>query len=158
MDQAFQTQAYRLTGLDKRATLGVSGWLMAPAQRATAGGRRSEDGRAAADFPAPAPHAPEQVIVLAGAGAQKPAVRGDQIHGEQVVAREAVLSTDPADAATKREPRNAGGRDDPNSRREAKGLGLVIQLVEAVLAEPTGERGVPAPTERPQETPRAPSY
>ena len=49
-------------------------------------------------------------------------------------------------------------RDTNPGETNGQGVGGVWFVVEAVLAEPTGDRGVPAPTERPQETPRAPSY
>jgi len=50
-----------------------------------------------AKVPAPTPYAPEQVCVLSGTYFEDSALGGDEIAGDQVVARKAVLMRQPAD-------------------------------------------------------------
>jgi hypothetical protein len=66
-----------------------------------------------------AAHPPEQVGVLGRTRLHELAVGGDQVHREEPVYRQPVLSLEPADAAAEREARHPGVRDDSARRRQA---------------------------------------
>jgi len=55
---------------------------------------------------------PEQILVLALAGSDQPAVRRDKFHFAQAIDREAVLALQAAHSAAKRQATHAGMRDD----------------------------------------------
>ena len=94
-----------------------------------------------AEVAAAAAQAPEQLGVLALARAHRLPVGGDQVGRDQVVAGQAVLAHQPADAAAEREPGDAGGGDEAAGRGQAEGLGLGVELApgEAALG-PHGAR------------------
>ena len=71
---------------------------------------------------------PEEVGVLVLARMQEPAVGGDDVGADEVVAGKAVLPHQPADAAAEREARDAGGRDEPAGGGEAELLRLVVDV------------------------------
>ena len=81
-----------------------------------------------AEVAAAAAQPPQQLRVLGLAGVDEPPVRGDDVGGDQVVAREAELAHRPADAAAEREPGDAGARHEPAGRREAVRLRLVVDV------------------------------
>ena len=62
------------------------------------------------------------------AGGQEAAVGGDDVGREQVVAGQAVLALQPADAAAEREPGDAGRRDRAAGRRQPERLRLAVEL------------------------------
>ena len=61
---------------------------------------------------ATAADSPEQVGVRARIGGDLFRVGGDELRGEQLIDREAVLTLQPADAAAEGQPGNSGVRDD----------------------------------------------
>ena len=71
---------------------------------------------------------PEELGVLGLARVHEPAVRGDDVGADEVVAREAVLAHQPADAAAEREAGDAGRRDQAAGRREPVRLRLVVDV------------------------------
>ena len=76
----------------------------------------------------PAAMRPQQLGVLV-LGRQHPlAVGGDELDPDEVVAGEAVLAHQPADAAAERETADAGGGDEPAGGGQPVGLGLVIDV------------------------------
>ena len=75
---------------------------------------RGDDAEAAAA----AAQRPEQLGVLVLGGAHDPAVPGDELGGDEVVAGQPVLALEPARAAAEREPGDAGGGDAPAGRGE----------------------------------------
>src|SRR5713101_2017887 len=77
---------------------------------------------------ASAAQAPEQVGVLGGTHGQHLAIGSDQISGQEVVAGEAVLARQPAEAAAKGEATNARIGDNAPSRGQAEGLRLAIEV------------------------------
>ena len=81
-----------------------------------------------AEVAAAAAQAPEQVGVLGLGRVDEPAVCGDDVGADEVVAGEAVLAHQPADAAAEREAADAGGRDEPAGRCEPVCLGLVVDV------------------------------
>src|SRR4051794_18092558 len=81
-----------------------------------------------AEVAAATAQAPEQIAVLRLAGTDDPAVGGDDVGRNEVVAGETELPHRPADAAAEREARNAGGGDKPARRREAVRLRLVVDV------------------------------
>ena len=81
-----------------------------------------------AEVAASAAQPPEQVGVLGLARVDEPAVGGDDVGADEVVAGEAVLAHQPADAAAEREAADAGRRDETARRREAVRLGLVVDV------------------------------
>ena len=77
----------------------------------------------------PPPRRPQkQVGVLGLARVDEPAVGGDDVGADEVVAGEAVLAHQPADAAAEREAGDAGGRDEAAGRREPVRLRLVVDV------------------------------
>ena len=70
--------------------------------------------------------------MLVVGGANQPTVGGDELGGEQVVAREPMHALEPAGAAAEREPRDAGGGDATAGRREP------VRLRRAVHRPPGG--------------------
>jgi hypothetical protein len=81
-----------------------------------------------AEVAAASPEAPEEVRVLALAGAHEARVGRHHVRGHQVVAGQAEAAIEPADAAAEREARDAGGRDHAAGRRQAERLGLAVEL------------------------------
>ena len=81
-----------------------------------------------AEVPAAAPQAPEELGVLRLGCVDDPAVGGDDLRGEEVVAREPVLAHQPADPAAEREAADARGRDEAARCREPVRLGLVVDV------------------------------
>src|SRR5688500_3422823 len=74
--------------------------------------------------------APEEIGVLVGTRRDELAVGGDEIHRDELVDGEAVLTHDPADPTAQGEPRDAGVRDDPRRDREPERLRLPVELAE----------------------------
>ena len=72
--------------------------------------------------------APEQVRVLGLGRVDEAAVCGDEVGCDEVVAGEAVLAHQPADAAAEREAADAGGRDEAAGRCEPVCLCLVVDV------------------------------
>jgi hypothetical protein len=83
-----------------------------------------------AEVASPAAYPPEEVPVLLLAGRQEPAVGGHYVRGDEVVAGEAVLAVEPAEAAPEREARYAGHRDYPQRGRQPERLRLVVELAQ----------------------------
>ena len=81
-----------------------------------------------AEVTAAAAHSPEQIGVLVLAGGDELAVRRDEVDGEQVVDRRAVLAHQPADPAPEGQPRNARVAHDSTHRRKPEELGLAVEL------------------------------
>jgi hypothetical protein len=73
-------------------------------------------------------HGPEQLRVDVLARGDFPSVGGDEVDGEQVVAREAEAPLEPAGAASERESGDARGRDPSTGGREAVLLGGSVEL------------------------------
>ena len=90
--------------------------------------QRELDRRHDAEVAAPAAQRPEQLGMLVGGGADLVAARGDELDGEDVVARQAVHALEPARPAAERKPRDAGGRDAAADGREAVFLGRGVEL------------------------------
>ena len=80
--------------------------------------QREVEPRDDAEVAAAAPQPPEQVGVLVGGRADELAVGGHDLVPERVVAGQAELPAEPADAPTERQPADAGVRHDPRRRRE----------------------------------------
>ena len=99
-----------------------------------------------AEIAAAAPERPEQVRMLVGAGGDERAVGGDDVGREQVVAGEAVLAHQPAEAAAQRQPADAGVGDGPAGRGEAERLGLAVEFApeQAALGVGRARSGVDA--------------
>ena len=76
---------------------------------------------------AAAAEGPEQLLVLPLAGGQGPAVGGDDLGREQVVAGQANAASEVADPAAEREPPNAGRGDDAASGGQSVGVGCVVE-------------------------------
>ena len=104
------------------------------------------EGRDDAEVAAAAAYRPEEIVVLASAGADEAAVGKHDFCGEQIVEREAVLAHEPAQSTAEGEARNAGDRDEAAGSGEAVGLERVVHLapVAAALARgpcaPEGQR------------------
>ena len=81
-----------------------------------------------AEIAAAAAEPPEEVGALVVARGDEPAVRRDDVHGAEIVDREAVLPHQPAVSPAEREPRDAGRRDAAARRREPERLRLVVEL------------------------------
>ena len=77
-----------------------------------------------------AAHAPEQLRVLALAGAHVLALGGHQRHREQVVAGQAIPAGEPAIAAAEREPGDAHLGGDAHRGGEAIGLRVPVELAQ----------------------------
>ena len=75
-----------------------------------------------------APHAPEELLVLTAIDCQERAVRRDDIHGQEVIAAQAILAAEPALATPERQPRDARGGDHAPWRRQAKGRSLPVEI------------------------------
>jgi len=84
-----------------------------------------------AEVASPAAYPPEEVPVLLLAGLQEPAVGGHDVRGDEVVAGEAVLAVEPAEAAPEGEARYAGYRDHPEGGRQPERLRLVVELAQS---------------------------
>src|SRR5690606_37231703 len=70
---------------------------------------------------------PEEVGILVFAGRDQLAFRGDHVHRHEAIDGEAVPAHEVAKAAAKREPANAGRRDDAARGREAVDLELAVE-------------------------------
>ena len=81
-----------------------------------------------AEVAAAAAQRPEQLGMLVGGRADLVAAGGDELDGEDVVAREAVLALEPAGAAAEREARHAGAGDAAADGREAVRLRGGVEL------------------------------
>ena len=81
-----------------------------------------------AEVAAAAPDAPEEVRVLTGADVAELAVGGDDIGGDEVVAGQAVLARQPADAAPQGEAGDARVGVGAAGGGQAEGLGLVVEF------------------------------
>src|SRR5712691_1391974 len=81
-----------------------------------------------AEVAAAAPDAPEEVWVLSGTDVAELTVGGDDIGGDEVVAGQAVLARQPADAATQGEAGDARIGVGAAGGSQAEGLGLVIEF------------------------------
>ena len=79
---------------------------------------------------AAAAEAPEQIGVLGRACSEQPAVRGDDVRREKVVARQPVLAAQLAEAAAERQSADAGIAVDTHCRGKAKRLGRRVELAE----------------------------
>src|SRR2546428_4542633 len=88
------------------------------------------EGRNDAEVAPTAPHAPEQVLVLRGAGSQDVASRGDHLDGEQVVAGEAVLASKAAHPAAEPQPPHTGMSDDARRGGQSKSLRLPVEITQ----------------------------
>jgi hypothetical protein len=93
------------------------------------------------EVPAPAPQRPEQVLVLVLARDEDPAVGGDHLRAEEVVARQPAAAGEVADAPAERQPAHARGRDDASGRGEAVGVRGVVEVPPRGAAP--GARGLP---------------
>ena len=71
------------------------------------------EGRRDPEVPAGAAHAPEEFGLLGLARANEPAIGGHELDRRHVVDRQPEIPLQPADAATERQPRDAGVADDP---------------------------------------------
>src|SRR5439155_17667399 len=67
-----------------------------------------------------------RVLVLGGA--HQLALGGDELDGDEAVARQAVRALEPARAAAERQPRDAGRRDPPAGRGQAVLLRRLVEL------------------------------
>ena len=81
-----------------------------------------------AEVPAAAAQAPQQLGILVLAGVHELSVGGDDVGGEQVVAGQADLAHQPADAAAEREPGDPRGGHEAAGDREPERLRLVIEV------------------------------
>ena len=81
-----------------------------------------------AEVAAAAAQPPQQLGVLVLAGVHELAVGGDDVGGEQVVAGQADLAHQPADAAAEREPGDPRGGHEPAGDREPERLRLVVEV------------------------------
>ena len=81
-----------------------------------------------AEVAAAAANPPEEIGVLGRACLHELALRRDQVHGQEPVDCQPVLSLKPADAAPEREARDPGVGDDPAGCRQPELLGLAVEL------------------------------
>ncbi len=77
---------------------------------------------------AAAANSPKQIFMVGSIDGEVVAVGVDEVRGEDVVTAQAVLSHEPANAAAKREPTNAGGRDYTAGRGQPEFLTFAIEL------------------------------
>src|ERR1041385_9074910 len=77
--------------------------------------------------PAPA-QSPKEIGVLVAAGRNQLAFRGYEIDREKVVASQSIAAHQPAEATAQRQAGYAGAADQAASRRQAEGLGFMIQM------------------------------
>ena len=90
-----------------------------------------------AEVAAAAAERPEEIRVLAGAGAHDIALGGDDLGGFEVVDRHAVLAAEPAEAPAQRQARDPRGGVDPHRSGEPVGQGRCVEIPErsATLGE-----------------------
>src|SRR5438034_11267876 len=81
-----------------------------------------------AEVPPASAQPPKQIRVLRLARMNEPAVRRDDVGGDEVVASEAVVAHQPADAAAEGEATDAGGRNEAARRRQPVRLRLVVDI------------------------------
>jgi hypothetical protein len=81
-----------------------------------------------AEVAAAAAQAPEEVLVLRGAGRQEPAVGSDHIRRDEIIDGQPVLAGQPAEAAAEGEAGDAGVGVGATGGGEAEGQGLVVDL------------------------------
>ena len=95
-----------------------------------------------AEVAAAAANGPEEVFVLRCADGKVIAVGVHDVGGDDIVATQAVLAHEPADAAAQREAADAGGRDDAAGGGKPEFLTFAIEFSPGGAA--LGERGLPA--------------
>ena len=88
-----------------------------------------------------AAQAPEELRVLVLARAHLPAVRGDEVDGEQAVDREPEGALQAAEPAAERQPGNAGVRHGADRAGERVLLRRVVELAEEALDRLARESG-----------------
>lgn len=81
-----------------------------------------------AEVTASAAERPEEIGVLVGACANHGPGRRDELRSDEVVARQAVLRGQVADAAAEAQPAHTGGADDAPGSDEAEGLGRRVEV------------------------------
>src|SRR6266513_1593460 len=91
-------------------------------------GRRTRSPSSTGPFHTATAQGPEQISVLVLAGMDQPAFGRDEIHRDQVVARHAVLSAQPAHATAQRQSRDAGVGERAPGGRQTECLGLGVEL------------------------------
>src|SRR5688500_13950394 len=74
---------------------------------------------------------PEEIRVLFRAGAQRRAIRIDQVNGEEVVAGETVLAGQEPEPATERQPRDPDALAGPGGQREAVLPETTVEIAQA---------------------------
>ena len=79
---------------------------------------------------AAAAHAPEQIRVFLLARLEQSSVRGDDIHGDHIVAGQAVLADQPAHAAAEGQSGDACGGDHAHRGRQAEGLRFAVEFAD----------------------------
>jgi hypothetical protein len=94
-----------------------------------------------AEAPAAAAQRPQQLRVLVLRRAHQPAIGGDELRRDEVVAGEAVLALQPAGAAAEREPADAGGGHAAARGGEAVRLGGAVDLRPGGAAADAGDAG-----------------
>ena len=88
---------------------------------------------------AAAPHGPEEIRVLLGAGRDQAAVREDHVDPEEVVDGQAVLAAEVADPAAQGEAPHARRREEPARHGEVERVGRVVHVApEAAPFDPHG--------------------
>ena len=104
--------------------------------------QRGDDAEVAAATAQP----PEELGVAVGAGAHEAAVGGHDVGAHEVVAGQALLAHEPADAAAQGEARDAGGRDEAAGGREPEGLRLGVEVLpqQAGLGDDAAGAGIDA--------------
>ena len=75
-------------------------------------------------------HAPEQIRVLLLARLEQSGIRRNDVHGDHVVARKAVLADQPAHAAAKGQSGDACGGDHAHRGRQAESLRLAVEFTD----------------------------
>src|SRR5215207_6050529 len=83
-----------------------------------------------AEVTAAASNSPVEVFVLLGVGRKQLPVRAHHVGRDEVVAGEAILAVEPAEAAPEGQPCDTGQRNDSEGGRQAKRLCLVVELAQ----------------------------
>src|SRR3712207_3765735 len=73
-----------------------------------------------------AAESPEEIGVLLRVHPDELPVGGDDVCGDEVVARQAVLAREPAETATEGQAGDAGGRHEPSGGGEPERLEIVV--------------------------------
>jgi hypothetical protein len=95
--------------------------------------------------------APEEIRVLIGTCLNHGPVRSHDLCSDEVVARQAVLRGQVADAAAEAEPADAGGADDASGRDEADRLGGRVEIEPGRAAVGVGDPGIAVHLDRPHQ-------